>query len=67
MESGNSKPQLLSLCATCEHVRRITSGTGSKFLLCQLAQTNRRFVKYPPQPVIRCEGYEDARRAKDAE
>ncbi len=32
--------------------------TGSKFLLCQLSQTDRRFQKYPPQPVVRCEGFE---------
>jgi hypothetical protein len=37
----------------------ITSGTDSRFLLCRLSQTDQRFPKYPPQPVISCEGYGD--------
>ena len=47
-----------SLCQTCLHVREITSGKGSVFLLCQLAQVDDRFAKYPPQPIVRCTGYE---------
>ena len=47
-----------SLCITCARVRDVVSGTGSKFLLCELSQTDNRFSKYPPQPVVRCEGYE---------
>lgn len=47
-----------SLCATCSHVREITSGSGSCFLLCQLSRTDRQYQKYPPQPVVQCEGYE---------
>jgi len=46
-----------SLCQTCSHVREIVSGKGSRFLLCQLSQTDSRFHKYPPQPVVRCAGY----------
>ena len=30
---------------------------GSRFLLCQLSQTNSAYPKYPPQPVVRCDGY----------
>jgi hypothetical protein len=45
-----------SLCSSCLHVREVTSGTGSKFLLCLLSQENSRFPKYPPQPVFRCDG-----------
>ncbi len=48
-----------SLCSTCSHVRKVVSGTGSKFLLCELSQTDKRFPKYPPQPVARCDGYEE--------
>lgn len=48
-----------SLCITCSHVREIISGTGSKFLLCQLSQTDKRFSKYPPQPIARCDGHEE--------
>jgi hypothetical protein len=50
-----------SLCKTCAHVREIVSAKGSRFLLCSLSQTDRRFPKYPPQPVVRCEGYLESR------
>ena len=48
-----------TLCASCRNVREVMSGTGSKFMLCRLSQTDKRFPKYPPQPVIRCDGYEE--------
>ncbi len=48
-----------SLCKSCVNVREVVSGTGSTFLLCQLSQTDKRFRKYPPQPIVRCDGYED--------
>jgi hypothetical protein len=48
-----------SLCHTCTNVRKVVSGTGSTFLLCQLSHANKRFPKYPPQPVFRCDGYEE--------
>ena len=50
-----------SLCKSCLKVREVVSGTGSKFLLCRLSKTDKRFPKYPPQPVVRCDGYEDKR------
>ena len=31
---------------------------GSRFLLCQLSRTDPAFPKYPPQPVVRCDGYQ---------
>jgi hypothetical protein len=40
-------------------MREIVSGKGSRFLLCELSQADPRFAKYPPQPVIRCEGYQE--------
>jgi len=46
-----------TLCASCEHMREVISGTGSRFFLCRLSQTEQRFPKYPPQPVVRCGGY----------
>ena len=52
-----------SLCQSCVNVREVVSGTGSTFMLCQFAQTDKRFPKYPPQPVVRCVGYEDMRKA----
>lgn len=48
-----------SLCETCTWMREIVTPRGSRFLLCQLFQTNQAFAKYPPQPVVRCCGYEE--------
>ncbi len=47
-----------SLCESCSHIREIISKTASRFVLCQLSQTDNRFPKYPPQPVVRCKGHE---------
>ncbi|MEQ8786728.1 MAG: hypothetical protein RIC55_10540 [Pirellulaceae bacterium] len=46
-----------SLCQRCQFKREIVSGKGSRFLMCLLAKSDRRFAKYPPQPIARCEGY----------
>jgi hypothetical protein len=45
------------LCPQCVHVRRITSEKGSTFLLCELARTDPRLPKYPPQPRLVCSGF----------
>jgi hypothetical protein len=47
-----------SLCETCASMREIVTPKGSRFLLCQLSQTDPAFPKYPPQPVARCDGYQ---------
>jgi hypothetical protein len=47
-----------TLCDTCAWMREVTTPKGSRFLLCQLSQTNPAYAKYPPQPVVRCEGYQ---------
>lgn len=47
----------LSLCLACTHGQRVVSGTGSQFLLCRLALSDKHYPKYPPQPVVRCDGY----------
>jgi hypothetical protein len=44
------------LCETCESVREIRTAR-SRFLLCELSFTNAVYPKYPPQPVVRCDGY----------
>src|SRR5437016_1276111 len=49
-----------TLCKTCAHMQEIVSGTGSRFLLCRLSQTDSRFPKYPPQPMVKCEGYKSS-------
>jgi hypothetical protein len=55
----------ISLCQSCLHVREIVSGTGSRFWLCQKSQTDARFPKYPPQPVVKCSGFEVRDSVKD--
>jgi hypothetical protein len=47
-----------SLCETCRFLREVRTPRGSRFLLCRLSQTDARFAKYPPQPVLRCGGYQ---------
>lgn len=51
-------PHPTSLCGRCEHVRLITSGKGSVFLLCEASAANAGIPKYPPQPVARCPAFE---------
>jgi hypothetical protein len=46
-----------SLCHSCQHCRAIVSGKGTTFFLCQLSQQERRYSKYPPQPIVHCQGY----------
>jgi hypothetical protein len=38
-------------------MREVVTPKGSRFLLCQLSQTNPDYSKYPAQPVVRCDGY----------
>jgi hypothetical protein len=49
-----------SLCKSCVNVREVVSGTGSRFLLCRLSEVDKLYTKYPPQPVVQCEGHGDA-------
>jgi hypothetical protein len=46
-----------SLCESCRNVREVRT-VRSRFLLCQLSATNDVYPKYPPQPVVRCDGYQ---------
>ncbi len=50
-----------SLCETCVRVREVITPKGSRFLLCQLSRTDPAYTKYPPQPVVRCDGHERKR------
>lgn len=49
-----------SLCTHCRSCQAIVSGKGSRFFLCRKSLGDRRYPKYPPQPVVRCEGFEPA-------
>jgi len=45
------------LCATCSHARIVESKRGSRFLLCEKASSDDRFLRYPRLPVIECPGF----------
>jgi hypothetical protein len=45
-----------SLCETCRNFREVRTAR-SRFLLCGLSLTDAAYPKYPPQPVVRCDGY----------
>jgi hypothetical protein len=55
-----------SLCETCKNVREVRTAR-SRFLLCELSVTNAAYPKYPPQPVVRCDGYYPTGEAKPDE
>lgn len=46
-----------SLCETCGWMREVTT-PRSRFLLCELSKMDPAYAKYPPQPVVRCEGHQ---------
>ena len=46
-----------SLCEMPPLIREVVTPKGSRLLLCRLSQTDPAYPKYPPQPVVRCDGY----------
>jgi hypothetical protein len=44
------------LCRTCIHSRLLASAR-SVFLRCDLSDTDPRFLRYPPLPVLACDGW----------
>jgi hypothetical protein len=48
----------IGLCQGCRHSRVVTSGRGSTFRLCERSRTDPRYPRYPPLPVLRCDGFE---------
>jgi hypothetical protein len=48
-----------SLCEQCASMREIITPKGSRFLLCQLSWSKPTYPKYPPQPVVECDGYQE--------
>ena len=49
----------IGLCSDCQHCR-IVQAPRSKFYMCQRSFTQPEYRKYPPLPVARCPGYEQA-------
>lgn len=48
----------VGLCYSCRWMRPVTNRRGSTFYRCARAETDVRFVRYPPLPVLNCSGYE---------
>lgn len=53
-------PAAVGLCFTCRWMRAAVNRRGSTFFRCSRADTDARFVRYPPLPVLTCWGYEEA-------
>ena len=45
-------------CRDCVHHRVTGNRNGSRFHLCGRSNGDPRFPKYPPLPVVDCEGYQ---------
>lgn len=59
MEPPPGRPPLATppgLCEHCVHARLVASAR-SAFLRCGLADSDPRFPRYPPLPVLRCAGF----------
>jgi uncharacterized protein YciI len=52
--------QEAGLCLTCRWKRAVLNRRGSVFFRCARADSDARYVRYPPLPVLTCPGYEGA-------
>ena len=50
----------VGLCFTCRWMRPVTNRRDSTFFRCLRADTDPRFARYPPLPMVVCSGYEEA-------
>ena len=64
MFKGEAGAMTPALCETCSLMREVVTPQGSRFLLCQLSQTNPAYRKYPPQPVVRRDGHQQKEQAE---
>ena len=57
--AGGPRPDpRVGLCAGCRHAVRQPGREGAVFWRCALAERDPRFVRYPPLPVLACDGFE---------
>jgi hypothetical protein len=63
---AKDEKDIVGLCATCTHARRITSDRGSTFFQCALSATDPDFPKYPRLPVLECRGYQSGQCTVDS-
>ena len=55
------------LCIACRRMRVVESRRGSVFFLCERAQEDPTFPRYPAIPVLTCRGFEARTPSEDAE
>ena len=55
-----SRPPDPGLCATCRHRKENRNDRGFVFLYCRKSEIDPRFPKYPPLPVLSCDGHDPA-------
>jgi uncharacterized protein YciI len=55
-----AEAEAVGLCFICRWKRPSTNRRGSTFFRCARAETDPRFLRYPPLPVRACVGYEEA-------
>ncbi len=55
-----------TLCESCQNMREVRTAR-SCFLLCELSVTTADYPKYPPQPVVRCDGFQAKNEAQERE
>lgn len=51
-------PPHRGLCDNCQHQRLVPNTRGSVFSLCERSRTDDAYPRYPPVPVIACQGFE---------
>jgi hypothetical protein len=51
------RPQV-GLCDSCAHQQEVRNTRGSVFSLCLLSRSDPAYPRYPPLPVLECDGYE---------
>ncbi len=59
----NSPVDRIGLCATCVHCAVVEGGKGKQYYLCGLSKTDKSFPKYPPLPVLACDGFASSRKS----
>ncbi len=58
---GADERARVGLCCGCRLASAQTSARGSAFWRCRLSEANPKFMRYPPLPVLACEGFEPSR------
>ncbi|NKB71253.1 MAG: hypothetical protein GKR89_29625 [Candidatus Latescibacteria bacterium] len=57
MSASNNEKNTCGLCADCAYMRRVQSGRGAVFYLCQRWRSDPAYPKYPALPMQACPGY----------